>query len=119
MSNIRSTGPCHVPTCPKHAVKNGLCEEHGKSASSLLYKRRAPGGYDQRWRKYSKFRLAQFPFCVVCGRGATETDHIKPVYGPGDPLFWDENNHQSLCHKCHSTKTWRELGMNTDKKGGD
>lgn len=40
---------------------------------------------------------------------ATEVDHIIPVTGPDDPLFWEESNHQPLTHECHSRKTMAEL----------
>lgn len=38
----------------------------------------------------------------------TDVDHIIPVDGPDDPRFWDPENHQSLCHACHSAKTMAE-----------
>ena len=41
---------------------------------------------------------------------ATDVDHIIPVEGPLDPLFWDETNWQSLCHPHHSRKTNAEDG---------
>ena len=50
-------------------------------------------------------------FCVgypekgSCHLPTMEVDHIVPVDGPQDPLFWDESNHQGLCHDCHSRKT--------------
>ncbi|WP_312876112.1 HNH endonuclease [Paenibacillus alginolyticus] len=37
-------------------------------------------------------------------------DHIIAVNGPGDPLFWKEDNHQALCQPCHSRKTIAEDG---------
>ncbi|WEG14915.1 HNH endonuclease [Pullulanibacillus sp. KACC 23026] len=50
--------------------------------------------------------------CLKDGRlePSRHTDHIKPVSGPNDPLFWDPNNHQALCVSCHSTKTAKEDG---------
>ncbi|WP_330164070.1 HNH endonuclease [Paenibacillus campinasensis] len=40
---------------------------------------------------------------------STVVDHIIPH--KGDPkLFWDKNNWQALCKKCHDTKTAREDG---------
>jgi 5-methylcytosine-specific restriction protein A len=57
--------------------------------------------------------LAEHPLCVECERegraeAATDVDHIVPVTGPDDPLFWEESNHAALCHSCHSRKTARE-----------
>lgn len=70
-------------------------------------------GYGYKWQKYSKRRLAANPFCESdhCRDHytvATCTDHIQPVTGADDPLFWQPSNHQSLCHSCHSRKTATE-----------
>lgn len=66
-------------------------------------------GYTARWSKYSKWRLLYHPACVRCGQPATVTDHKRPHWGD-ETLFWDENNHQSLCKPCHDTKTATEDG---------
>lgn len=70
-------------------------------------------GYGRRWQKYSRGFLAANPFCRICnaaGRvSASEaTDHIEPISGPSDPLFWSPANHQALCWSCHSRKTATE-----------
>lgn len=65
-------------------------------------------GYGRRWQKYSQARLFAHPLCIRCGAAAQCTDHILPVTGPSDPLFWLPSNHQSLCHKCHGRKTATE-----------
>lgn len=67
-------------------------------------------GYGKRWGRYRTAYLAQHPLCVMCERAgrlvtATQVDHIRAVYGPDDPGFWDEDNHQGLCRSCHSRKT--------------
>ncbi len=72
-------------------------------------------GYTWRWRKYSKRRLQEHPWCVHCEQEgiaglAHETDHIEPVSGPDDPRFWDPENHQSLCGTHHKRKTVTEDG---------
>jgi 5-methylcytosine-specific restriction enzyme A len=36
---------------------------------------------------------------------ATDVDHVQAVSGPEDKRFWDHDNHQALCHGCHSYKT--------------
>lgn len=36
---------------------------------------------------------------------SAEVDHIVPVTGPADPLFWVSWNHQALTHAQHSEKT--------------
>ncbi|MDA8123447.1 MAG: HNH endonuclease signature motif containing protein [Deltaproteobacteria bacterium] len=62
-------------------------------------------GYDSRWANYRASYLRQHPLCVRCQRPATMVDHIIPVTGPDDPLFWPETNHQSLCRDDHAAKT--------------
>lgn len=70
--------------------------------------------YDHEWRRYSCGRLSLFPYCARCerlgrARLAIVTDHITPHRG--DPaIFWDVDNHQSLCKKCHDQKTRNEDG---------
>lgn len=72
-------------------------------------------GYTVSWEKYSRERLKEYPWCaehlltdlLVPG---SLTDHVVPVKGPDDPLFWDPTNHQTLCWSCHSAKTAREDG---------
>lgn len=69
----------------------------------------ASRGYGSRWNKARKMYLAAHPLCEQClkeGRytKATVVDHIKPHRG--DPkLFWDPDNWQALCKKCHDKKT--------------
>jgi len=80
-------------------------------------------GYSYRWGKYSRQRLREYPECVSCGREAEATDHIIPVTGPDDPLFWDSSNHQSLCRSCHSSKTatesnGMEIGRDNYRRAG-
>jgi 5-methylcytosine-specific restriction endonuclease McrA len=41
---------------------------------------------------------------------ATDVDHVIAVAGETDPLFYVEENHQALCHECHSFKTALENG---------
>ncbi len=71
-------------------------------------------GYGRRWRAAALRHLSANPLCVYCYiRGETheakQVDHIKP-HG-GDPvLFWDQDNWQGLCPRCHSRKTAREDG---------
>jgi 5-methylcytosine-specific restriction protein A len=50
------------------------------------------------------------PLCSVClsaGRTvpATDVDHLVPHAGPADPKFWEFQNLDSKCHRCHSRKT--------------
>lgn len=60
-----------------------------------------------RWRTLSKDFLKTHPFCYICGNPAVATDHIMPHRGDLS-LFYDVNNLQPLCAKCHSRKTMKE-----------
>jgi 5-methylcytosine-specific restriction protein A len=75
----------------------------------------AKRGYDRRWRKLRAMHLVSEPLCRTClanGKpvGANVVDHIIPHEGQADPLFWDPENLQSLCVRCHNRKTAREDG---------
>ena len=68
-------------------------------------------GYDNRWRRYSALYLTQHQACrdpfkrhPTQVRRAVHLDHIIP-HGGDQQLFWDERNHQGLCHSCHAYKT--------------
>lgn len=47
------------------------------------------------------------PFCVDCGKRSEVVDHIKDHKGNFNK-FWDMNNHQAMCKRCHDTKTAKE-----------
>jgi len=75
----------------------------------------AERGYDNEWVKYRLSYLKEHPLCVECekeGRNkpAKDIDHIIPINGQSDPLFWEASNHQGLCHRHHCEKTARENG---------
>lgn len=63
-------------------------------------------GYGYRWQKERAAFLVENPLCAMC---STETvpvlaevvDHIMP-HGGNEKLFWDKNNWQPLCKRCHS-----------------
>ena len=68
----------------------------------------------QRWRRLRKQHLQSFPLCVTCNAqgltvAAQVVDHIKPWRGD-ENLFYDVENLQSLCHRCHNRKSAKELG---------
>ena len=111
--------PCRQIGCPNLVCK-GYCPDHqrqGNKVGKALYDEKrgtaSSRGYGARWQRYRKSYLSRHPLCVMHQeRGevvaATVVDHIIPVNGPNDPLFWDEDNHQSLCRDCHTYKT-REI----------
>jgi len=122
---VRPKRPCTKPGCGK-LVDKGRCDEHQveaegrRKASAQRYNKErgsaASRGYDARWTAYSKDYRSRNPLCVDCLTVGVLTsvehgghvDHIKAVAGPDDPLFWSEDNHQSLCNSHHSAKTARE-----------
>jgi 5-methylcytosine-specific restriction protein A len=72
----------------------------------------AKRGYGRKWRRLRDSFLADNPLCVHClpdkVTQASDVDHIVRHKGTTDPLFWDVNNLQPLCHVCHSKKTAAE-----------
>jgi 5-methylcytosine-specific restriction enzyme A len=58
------------------------------------------------WRTDRRAYLAMHPLCVECGRVAEVVDHIEPVRFGGS--FYDSDNHQAMCHRCHNSKSGRE-----------
>lgn len=94
--------PCSRPGCPK-LTYSAYCDEHKSSRDRnrpSAWKR----GYNYKWQKYRERFLSQHPLCEECGKLATVVDHIVPHKG-NQTLFWDSNNHQSLCETCHNRKT--------------
>lgn len=113
--------PCKHPGCHKYAVLgSSYCREHAEvhRAQYALRDRqrgtRTQRGYSNQWLAASKAFLTAHPMCAECekqGRHtpATEVDHIIPHKGD-KVLFWNRDNWQALCHRCHSAKTAREDG---------
>ena|SRR3990167_2466467 len=103
--------PVHKPA---HCIR--ARSEHRPSA--------ARRGYGYRWQKYVKWFVMNNPLCVRClkegvTRATTDVDHITPVTGPDDPLFWEPSNHQPLCGRHHKAKTASEdRGKGRGFRGG-
>lgn len=60
------------------------------------------------WSLCSQLSTLNLCFTFHPSRGperGEEVDHIVPVAGPADPLFWQEWNHQALSKRQHSEKT--------------
>ena len=104
--------PCQHPGCPElveagtkfYGTHKPMHPEEVRSASSR--------GYGRAWQKASRKYLEAHPLCVRClqeGRytKATVVDHIRPHRGDST-LFWDRDNWQPLCKRCHDKKTWTE-----------
>ena len=68
--------------------------------------------YGRRWRAARAAYLAEHPDCVYCDaagrdKGADTVDHITPHEGDLE-LFWDRDNWQSLCRRCHDGRKRHE-----------
>ena len=103
--------PCGQRGCPNIArAGERYCDEHKKLYKSD-YARAHPEHFklynNKRWRRYRRMFLAEHPLCVnyaECHNEATVVDHIRNHDGDWD-LFWDPDNHQPMCKRCHDTKT--------------
>lgn len=121
---------CAHPGCPE-LIGAGItyCDKH----RALSYKRQdelrgtaSQRGYGSRWARYARIYKRANPLCRACEAQGIVTpayvvDHIEPVTGPDDPLFWEPSNHQGLCERCHSIKrvtedkeTWRKRREQVD-----
>lgn len=121
----------HRKTICKHAgcgkvvqIHEGLyCAEHRRyvrsdvlasndSRAKSKEKRTKNPLYNHRWEKSRKAHLMVNPLCVQCKAAgkivmAKVVDHIVP-HGDDLGLFWDMNNWQSLCTRCHAMKSNEE-----------
>ena len=102
--------PCKHPGCAA-LIPSGqkYCDRH-KVMHPEEIRPAAGRGYTAAWRRASKAFLRDVqPLCRQClkeGRytKATVVDHIVPHRG-NSKLFWDRNNWQGLCKRCHDRKT--------------
>lgn len=107
MCPIRPRKPCSFSGCPE-LTDEKYCDKH-KMFNSSDRRSAASRGYDSKWRTARNRFLKANPLCVYCLKDnklvtATVVDHITPHRGD-KVLFWDENNWQPLCKKCHDKKT--------------
>ena len=57
------------------------------------------------WKWLRTRKLAETPICEVCRvKRAVDVDHIVAINNGGDAI--DLANLRSLCHECHSKKTY-------------
>jgi 5-methylcytosine-specific restriction enzyme A len=71
-------------------------------------------GYTRAWQKARVAYLKEHPLCLYChqsGRlmAAEVVDHIIPHQGDMS-LFWDRDNWQALCKRCHDSIKQKEEG---------
>lgn len=122
----RAKRPCAHAGCTCWATRGSFCDKHYQEWQAMRQQQREEAhakylkacearrenankrGYNSAWNRARVGYLSRHPICVICGRPATEVDHIIPHKGDYKK-FWDTTNWQSLCHECHSRKTYREV----------
>jgi len=91
--------------------KNSKSKVH-KASYNKLRKNKNERGYTYRWDKASIQYRKENSLCVSCEansivKESEVVDHIVPHKGDME-LFWNIDNWQALCKKCHDQKTARE-----------
>ena len=116
--------PCRHPGC--HALTDrtdGLCLAHARQrrneTARAYRKETGPRVYDtRRWRRLSKQKLAQHPFCQECEkRGlvsmATLVHHIDR-----NTDNWTDGNLVCLCRRCHEQEHRHEVFRSRESGSG-
>ncbi|MCR4627374.1 MAG: HNH endonuclease [Treponema sp.] len=108
---------CKKAGCGRAAIAGkDYCERHINNAAVLdrkIFTKRGKSSqwhslYESpEWRRRRAAFLKKYPICFICGGKSTIVDHIIPHRGDLT-LFWDENNWQPMCQRCHSRKTLKE-----------
>ena len=110
--------PCNHPGCSVLLpYGERYCQPHRKAIQQRSDAQRGSSterGYSSAWQRARAYYLSAHPLCRMHeqqGRvePATVVDHIKPHRGD-KALFWDSDNWQPLCKRCHDIKTAREDG---------
>lgn len=112
------TKVCCKNGCGRAAISGkDFCQKHismqeQRNNRQMFTKRGKSGQYHQlyesvEWRKRRALFLKKYPVCFICGAKATIADHIIPHRGDLT-LFFDDNNLQPMCQRCHSRKTMKE-----------
>lgn len=120
--NLAPQGFCPVPRCPNR-TKGGPCPEHMRERRKTSDVKRRDGDHralyrTHRWKLASQRNLALNPWCVGFPLGfhgtnrvlAQCTDHRKPAHLYPE-LFFDPNNHDSMCFDCNTRKGQIEGGV--------
>ncbi len=119
---LRPPRPCSHPGCSRLTTKS-KCDIHKKKYGWDKYNYRGTPherGYGNEWKKIRKHILRRDKYlCVMCFKknilkDAVEVDHIIPKNNGGKD---DYDNLQSLCSKCHRTKTYRERHSSYGRAG--
>jgi len=109
---FRAKSICRHAGCSTLVDVSGYCQKHETQRQKETDARRGSAssrGYNAKWRKARETFLLRAPLCAECARqgrtvAANVVDHVIPHKGDQD-LFWDTDNWQSLCKRCHDVKT--------------
>ena len=115
--------PCRSPGCPGLTTDRYCLKHLNQRPREKRYRDQRPSaharGYDRAWNKARRLFLLDNPLCIRCADRhliveATVVDHIEPHRG--DRMkFWDRENWQALCKRCHDKKTAGEDRMSVRK----
>lgn len=96
--------------CPEFGTIRGRCAGHATQHNREL-KRRTKGAdvyKTKRWQALRRTILRRDRYtCRQCLKWGNEVDHIVPIQAGG--ATWSEDNLQTLCKRCHSSKTAKEV----------
>lgn len=113
---------CSYPGCTE-LVRSGYCEKHSTTINQSRQEPQLEHDpthqrlYDRKWKRIRLMHLANNPWCETClDHGiytpAKEVHHVIPHRG--DQQIFKTGPLQSLCHKCHSRITYREVNNPSD-----
>lgn len=101
---------CHCGKIVPHGVRCA-CQREADRQRNARHDARRPAarqrGYNHDWRKARLEHLAAYPDCRMCAAPATTVDHVIPHRGDR-ALFWNRQNWQSLCTRCHNSVKQRQ-----------
>jgi len=96
-----------MPTIPKHQTPDPRRKKFKMPHSFNNRKTEQDKRYwTYKWKKARAAFIRHNPTCKICNEFAEVVDHILPVRHGGE--FWDIQNWQALCRRCHDSKSGRE-----------
>ena len=120
---------CQEGGCVGIAVTGNFCPDHVDPINRR--ERNTPRHVNDAWYRLAAWRgvygvrnhkIRRNPQCEICGKKAEQVHHLRPWKDAGDWFLFlggiDMEFLQSLCRKCHSAITWRELMYGPDQKQG-
>ncbi|WP_434156693.1 HNH endonuclease [Scardovia wiggsiae] len=99
---------CTTPQCGKLATHHGHCPQHQPPPwqTPSPHTKNLNRNQEKKWR--NTVRTNANNTCQHCGQYTPhgQADHITPIADGG--AYYDPNNGQWLCTKCHQQKTKKE-----------